>query len=70
VAVSTMWPPLTATTSPARIGATANSPRPAIALGDPFLDFGEIHDETVIIGATGTGATGTAARRARRPATP
>src|SRR6478752_6891108 len=44
-----MCPPFTATTSPAAIGSTANSPRPAIALGAPFRALGETHDATVFM---------------------
>src|SRR5919106_569324 len=48
---ATMWPPLTATTSPAAIGATANKLRPAMSLGLPMRALGEIHDWTVGIGS-------------------
>jgi hypothetical protein len=39
----TVWPPLTATTSPSAIGATATSPRPAMPLGSPLTALGVIH---------------------------
>src|SRR5215469_10358596 len=46
VAPSTMWPPLTATTSPAAITSTACTPRPSMALAPPFTAFGVTHDRT------------------------
>jgi hypothetical protein len=39
-----MWPPLIATISSMPMAATANSPRPSIALGWPLVALGEMYE--------------------------
>ncbi|MGH3401813.1 MAG: hypothetical protein ACRDRJ_04725 [Streptosporangiaceae bacterium] len=43
--LSTIWPPLTATTSPSAMAWMACTPRPSMTLAPPLSAFGVIHEQ-------------------------